>query len=411
LHTLRAWERRYGVPRPDREQSSRYRVYSEDDIADVLWMKRQIAAGMSPSQASRILREQGRTGEPAPLSAAVQPLTEQQSALQSSLLGFDIEAAQRILDEALALVGPENVVLAIIEPTMRAIGEGWLHGEVSVAQEHFASHVLRQRLLAVMHLQTNRGARLPHLIAACAPEEQHELGLLSFALLARRQGWPVCYLGQRTPLDELWQTARALPARMAALSVTSIEGLHSLIPLFAEADAPSVPLLFGGAIFARAPSLPEHVPGTFVADAIEGARILSSHVARTAFWAPPKRLLRAAMALDAQRLAVASHTVAQLRNGSRRPRILSTTTLSRATMFLLDVLTSALAFDAPDLMESEGQWLNAAMTPRVVPTAVLQMHVDATRQAIERTLEAGEAKLAAQMLARLREALGNGEHA
>ncbi|MCA1554228.1 MAG: MerR family transcriptional regulator [Chloroflexi bacterium] len=409
LHTLRAWERRYGVPQPNREQSNRYRLYSDDDIADVLWMKRQIAGGMSPSQASRLLRVQGRTGEAMPLSA-VPPLGDQQGALQGALLQFDSHAAQRMLDEALALVGPERVVTALIEPTMRAIGEGWLHGEVSVAQEHFASHVLRQRLLAVMHVQSDGGAHMPQLVAACAPEEQHELGLLSFALLARRHGWAVAYLGQRTPLAELWQTARALPAQMAALSVTSIEGLHSLIALFTQMQSPGVPLLFGGAIFARVPSLREHMPGALVADdASEGARALATHRAHNSVWTPPKRLLHAATALDAERLAVASQTVAHMRHGSRKASTPSAATLIRVTLFLLDGLASALAFDVPELMTSEGQWLNAAMPPRVVRPAMLRMHVDATRQAIERTLDPSEAKLAVALLGRLRDALADGE--
>ncbi len=73
LHTLRAWERRYGVPRPARVPGNRYRVYDEQDLADVLWMKRQVAAGLAPARASALL-EQHRRGVPAGPGEPVPPL-------------------------------------------------------------------------------------------------------------------------------------------------------------------------------------------------------------------------------------------------------------------------------------------------------------------------------------------------
>ena len=52
--TLRAWERRYGLPEPQRGQQG-YRLYSEHDLLTLRWLKQQIDTGMSISRAVELL--------------------------------------------------------------------------------------------------------------------------------------------------------------------------------------------------------------------------------------------------------------------------------------------------------------------------------------------------------------------
>ncbi|MGE5139041.1 MAG: MerR family transcriptional regulator, partial [Rudaea sp.] len=115
LHTLRAWERRYGVPRPARVPGNKYRVYDEQDVADVLWIKRQVESGVSPARASALLQQHERS-MPVSTGAPIQPLAVRRQGLSDSLLAYDEQAAHQILDEAFALYSPEQVALQVIQP-------------------------------------------------------------------------------------------------------------------------------------------------------------------------------------------------------------------------------------------------------------------------------------------------------
>lgn len=406
LHTLRAWERRYGVPRPSRGTHNRYRLFDEDDIADVLWMKRQIAAGLTPSQASLLLRQAGREALPTAAPTMAQPLSNQRAALQAALFASDVEQAQRILDETLALFTPEQVAQQVIEPTLYAIGERWQSGEASAWQEHLASNLMRQRLLSVLQAQPGVGTHAPRLIAACAPAEQHELGLLIFALLARRQGWSIFYLGQRTPLAELCNAQHARRPQLVALSVSTVVGLNSLIPLLDEGQRPAR-LLFGGHLFKRVPRLRERVPGSFMAEeALTAAQALMTTKLIVKPWTPAPKKLRVARVLQAQRLKLAGDTVAQLhqtfRRMAQRP---DPQTWQQATLFLLDTLACALAFDAPELIDAEGAWLNQTLPLHAVPPTLVAQHLDAFTRVTNAILASADARALKAFLSRLRDGI------
>lgn len=101
---------------------------------------------------------------------------------------------------------------------MRALGERWERGEATIAQEHFASVLLRGRLLGLAR-GWDRGAG-PRLLLACAPGEMHDLGTILFGLALRELGWRITYLGTDTPLDTLQSAARSL--QPAAIVVTAL---------------------------------------------------------------------------------------------------------------------------------------------------------------------------------------------
>ena len=86
---------------------------------------------------------------------------------------------------------------------MRQIGYRWESGEISIAQEHFATGVIRGRLLSVAR---NWGAGTgPLALLACPPGESHDLGLISFGLVLHSRGWRITYLGADTPIDTVSQ--------------------------------------------------------------------------------------------------------------------------------------------------------------------------------------------------------------
>ena len=101
---------------------------------------------------------------------------------------------------------------------LRELGEGWEKGEVSIAQEHFASHLVRGRLLGLAR-GWDRGSG-PRAVLASPPEERHDLGLLIFGLALREHGWRITFLGGDTPLETLAETVRQLAPDAVVLAST-----------------------------------------------------------------------------------------------------------------------------------------------------------------------------------------------
>jgi DNA-binding transcriptional MerR regulator len=237
---LRAWERRYGVLRPARSQGG-YRLYSEDDEHRVRVMQAHLMRGLSTAEAAQAaLREAPEAPAPPPVPRGLSAAAE---ALAEALDGFDEVSAETILDRLLTGFTPETVLRDVVLPFLREVGERWSRGEISVAQEHFASNVLRARLAALSR-GWGRGHG-PRALLACAPGEQHDIPLMTFGVVLHRNGWRVSYLGASTPMPDLIQTAEAAPPRVTVISATDPALFAGLEPeLLRLADI--APLALGG---------------------------------------------------------------------------------------------------------------------------------------------------------------------
>ena len=223
---LRAWERRYGLLRPSRTPGG-LRLYSTDDLRRVQEMKRHLADGLAAAQAATLAGRAVIDHEGAPLAAA-----DVRAELAAALDGLDEPAAQAVLDRVFAVATVEAALSEVILPYLRDLGARWQREEVSVAQEHFASSVLRGRLLGLAR-GWGRGVG-PVALLACLPGEEHELGLIAFGLALRAQGWRVAYFGSNTPLETIEGAAKHLDPRLVALSAVTSEPIHASMPQFRE---------------------------------------------------------------------------------------------------------------------------------------------------------------------------------
>ena len=212
---LRAWERRYGLLRPTRSPGG-LRLYSPDDLERVRLMREHLAGGLAAAEAASLV------SRPEYRDAATRPGTPAASAMRelaAALDAFDEPRAQTVLDELLAATTVDAVLTTVVLPYLRDLGERWERGEASVAQEHFASAVVRGRLLGLAR-GWGRGLG-PLALLACLPGEQHDLGLIAFGLALRARGWRVAYLGPDTPLDTLDAAAESLAPTLVV--VTSVD--------------------------------------------------------------------------------------------------------------------------------------------------------------------------------------------
>ena len=227
---LRAWERRYGILSPTRTGGG-FRLYSEDDERRIRRMLQHLERGLSPAEAARLARADPPSrldaaagtddGSGAPTAAA---LGEQ---LRRALDGFDDVGAHSVLDRLLGSYPLESVLRDAVLPYLHELGERWAHAEASVAQEHFASALLRGRLLALAR-GWGRG-RGPHALLACVPGDQHDLGLICFGLALRAHGWRITYLGADTPLLTLMEAADLLQPALVVVSAALPELAQSAL--------------------------------------------------------------------------------------------------------------------------------------------------------------------------------------
>ena len=204
---LRAWERRYGLLRPERTDGG-FRLYSSADERRIQAMQQQLALGLSAAEAASVALAAAED-EPAAAESAGD-LAERRACV-----GGGARRARRRsrAGRPRRLFGAfmlETVLGDVILPYLRRLGERWERNEVTIGQEHFASNLLRARLLGLAR-GWGRGAG-PRALLACAPGELHDLPLIIFGLALRARGWRITFLGPDTPVATVAETAQRLGA-------------------------------------------------------------------------------------------------------------------------------------------------------------------------------------------------------
>ena len=146
-------------------------------------------------------------------------------------------------DRLLATFSIETVAEAAILPYLRTLGDRWRDGDASVAQEHFATGLLRTRLLGLAR-GWDRGAG-PRALLACPSGERHDLGLIILGLALRDRGWRVTFLGPDTPIETLAAAADQLAPDVVVLSALTREPLAAAVTAIGQMAA-SRPVLVAG---------------------------------------------------------------------------------------------------------------------------------------------------------------------
>jgi MerR family transcriptional regulator, light-induced transcriptional regulator len=232
---LRAWERRYGLLQPIRTEGG-FRLYTDEDAQRVERMKHALGDGLSAAEAARVALVQERSTEGA--------LDDARERLVTAAHDYDETALHAIVDDALAGFSLETVLAELIIPALREIGTQWERGKLEVGQEHFASNLVRERLLALARMWGRGGG--PLAILACAPGERHDIGLIAFGLVLRSHGWRILFLGADTPLAALRRAVAQTDPRLvlvASMDSALLEAAGSELRRLGR----SAPLVLSGA--------------------------------------------------------------------------------------------------------------------------------------------------------------------
>ncbi len=397
--TLRAWERRYGIPDPNRT-SGGHRLYSQRDIETLKWMIARQNEGLSISRAVSLwetLLETGQDPLDMPQYAAassshgmrVEPgesISEHRAAWVQTCLAFDSQQAEALLAQAFALYPLEAVCFEVLQKGLSEIGAGWYSGEVTVQQEHFASAMATRRLETLLAATPppTRGGRI---LIGCAPDDDHTFSALLLSLLLRRMGLDVVYLGANTPNEQLEETVETIHPDLVVMVAQHLSSAAALLEVAEALRGVPVPLAFGGRVFEQIAGLQDHIPGYHLGPRLEDApAIIEGLLGNRAVPAAP-------LVASAAYKATLQHFEARhLMLEARVSEMLSTSAIEQAHMDVAlqnfsSSIASGLKLGSLDLIEMDLDWLHGLLSNLHLPERFLHVYLEAYRVAAHAVLD------------------------
>lgn len=246
--TLRAWERRYGLPKPQRTASG-HRVYSTEEVALVEQVTALMKQGYSVSRAMERMRLERQNSGARLNNEETENLHRWQDyreRMLDAIDNFDNASLETAYNEPLTLFPIDLIIDEVLLPVLEILGVEWNKCEDGIAREHFFSAFLRNKIGSRFNHEVSR-TKGPAMVLACLPGEAHEMGLMLFGLAASARGYRVLYLGADLPLLQLLPVLRKVHPRAVALSGTSVPlsmGLRDELQQLHERS--TVPLYIGG---------------------------------------------------------------------------------------------------------------------------------------------------------------------
>jgi MerR family transcriptional regulator, light-induced transcriptional regulator len=234
---IRKWEERYEAVQPRRFPNG-YRGYTQEDISRLAALKTRVQEGVPIGLAVQ-QRDSGVGSGRKPEAEEYDTLAGGSKQAGDRLLGLflklDYAGAQQYFDRLLAVHHIEYVLLNILEPVLVDLGERWRRGQISEYQEHFGSHFVREKLLALKNVFPVRSDD-PLIVTACGPGEQHELGILFFGYFAMQQGYRVVHLGVSPSEKGIMDCLEGLRPRAFLFSFTTANLLDKATPFLLDLD-------------------------------------------------------------------------------------------------------------------------------------------------------------------------------
>jgi len=197
-HTIRAWEARYKALRPRRSEGNT-RYYDSVQMNRLILLASLVKAGYKASQVAPLPDHKLRLL----LETAYSPNRQTEDYFVSQLIAagmsYDTARFEKIFASCLSRYRLKNMYQKILLPMLGRIGLMWRCDKASPAQEHFISHLLRQKLLAAVDSLPLPDEGTKKWLLFLPENEFHELGLLMAYNLIRLAGQEVVYLGANVP--------------------------------------------------------------------------------------------------------------------------------------------------------------------------------------------------------------------
>jgi|688.fasta_scaffold16081_4 DNA-binding transcriptional MerR regulator len=198
-HTIRIWEKRYNLLEPNRTETN-LRSYTDRELQDILLVNLLNQNGYKISKIADLSREE-RVLRANKIHAASSPNVGINKLIYA-LVEMDEQAFDIIIQKLVDEHGIESTFTNFLVPFLERIGVMWLTDSISVAQEHFISMLIRQRLtVEIDKIRYTQDANSKAAVLYLPENEWHDIGLLYYYFVLKKNGWRIYYLGQSTPIE------------------------------------------------------------------------------------------------------------------------------------------------------------------------------------------------------------------
>ncbi|MGZ9224700.1 MAG: MerR family transcriptional regulator [Anaerolineales bacterium] len=395
--TLRAWERRYGLPTPNRSAGG-HRLYSQRDIETIKWLIMRQADGLSISRAVDLWNERIASGTD-PLTDSVQgtftstatvpvQFTAPDTTLDSlrarwinACTDFSESTAEQTLNQAFSIFPVEAVCIEVLQKGLSEIGKLWYENRANVQQEHFASGLAMRRLDALLSASPTP-TRDQTVIVGCPPDEWHAFTPLLLSLFLRRRGLNVIYLGANVPVSKFSETVKNSKADLVILVAQQLTSAATLQQTALALSSAKIPVAFGGRIFNLHSDLSETISGSFLGFDLKAALdeievVLNNRVKQNQLKTASKMYAAAHQAFVSKRDQIGL-TVKE----SLEPLSISTEDINTGIHFLGENIIAALQLGNMAYVSAEVDWLRTLLQSHKTPPQQLIHFMETYSQAV-----------------------------
>jgi DNA-binding transcriptional MerR regulator len=244
-HTIRIWEKRYGILIPERTDT-KIRLYSDEELTLLLNVALLNNSGVKISRIADLSREQIQDKVWEMKGSNIEDNSIELMLL--ALLDIDELQFKNVLEELIASIGIERMFSEKLIPFLDRIGVMWLVGSITTAQEHFISNLIRQKLISELDKLHVPQSKTDNVLLFLPEHEWHEISLLYYHYVLRRNGRNTFYLGQSLPYDALLESVEKLkPSALVTSWLTAVDQKF-IVTYFdrLKQDVPNIPIYSGG---------------------------------------------------------------------------------------------------------------------------------------------------------------------
>lgn len=394
---LRAWERRYGLPKPQRSPGG-HRLYSERDIAIIKWLIARQNEGLSISSAVELFREKEVLSQD-PLEEEVQVEQPTQLAVFSTdlslgalkknwleaCIGFNEPLAEQLLNQAFSLYPLEVVLSEIIQQGMSDLGDKWFNGEATVQQEHFTSALVLRRLETLI-AAAPPPIRSQTLLIASPSEEWHTFSMVMLNLLLRRRGYHVVFLGANVPNDHLDEAVDSIKPDLVILASQHLASAANLKKAAQFLLQKNVYVAYGGRVFNSVPALRKRIPGHFLGGTIEESLSVIEQLIQNPKSVPNYDETPAAYRILAQEFKEKRGLIESNLIETLKAKGAPVDYVTAANLHLGNQLTSALELGDVNFLPNDMLWLKGYLEKQSTPSDQLGPYLRTYAESIQKSM-------------------------
>lgn len=219
-HTLRIWEQRYGILKPERTNTN-IRFYTSIDLKRILNISLLNTNGFKISKIAT-LPDSELLKHAQIILNSFNKESDQLDNLVLSMIEMDEIKFEKNISNCVIHFGFENTMEKVVFPFLKQVGTMWQMGIINTVQEHFISHLIRQKIIVGIDGLFEEKILKPKTFLLYLPnKELHELGLLYSSFLIKSKGHKCFYIGQSVPQEDLLKVNELISPDVILTSFTN----------------------------------------------------------------------------------------------------------------------------------------------------------------------------------------------